>query len=102
MSFLPDSPALEGRYVNPGPQRVDRAWHRRFLDTLLNRDALALTDTTSNSSSTTTAPLIPPQIFRRSAPPNVPVDLVSMRAATTRNITARNSASARNTFLSGS
>jgi hypothetical protein len=99
--FIQNTPRLDGQYYNPGPQRADVAWHRRFLQTLMNRDALALVDTTSNSSSTTTAPLIPNQVFRRSTAVNVPADLTSMRLGTTTNITARNGAAARNSIGNG-
>jgi hypothetical protein len=98
MPFISQNPRLEGRYSNPGPQRIERSMVARFLGTLMNRDAIALSDTT-NSAGTTTAPLIPPQIFRRSANPQIPPDLASMRAGTTRAITARNVAGRRYTRL---
>ncbi len=101
MSFIPNAPFLDGTYRNPGPQRVDVAWHRRFMATMFNRDALRLTDTTKNSSSTTTAPLIPVQRFTSPAPPNLPPDPVAMRAGTTTMTTARNGAAARNAYLNG-
>jgi len=96
MSFIPDPPRLEGRYANPGPQRITPAWARRFLDTLMNRDGLRLTDTTKNSSSTTTAPLIPPQVYSSPSPANIASPLLAARIGTTPSITARNSAATRN------
>ena len=98
MPFIQNNPRLDGRYSNPGPQRADVAWHQRFLDTLMNRDALRLGDTT-NSAGKTTAPLIPNQIFRRSANPQIPPDLAAMRPGTTRAITARNIGGRRYTAL---
>lgn len=98
MSFVPENPRLEGRYANPGPQRAEPSMVRRFLRTLMNRDALQYGDTT-NSAGKTSAYLIPNQIFTRSANPQIPADLASMRAGTTRAITARNSAGRRYTRL---
>lgn len=96
MSFVPDPPRLEGRWANPGPQRITPAWTRRFLNTLMNRDGLRLTDTTKNSSSTTTAPLIPPQRYSSPSPANTFSSLTALGIGTTPNITARNSAATRN------
>lgn len=101
MPYVPNQPYLDGSYRNPGPQRIESAWGRRFLATLMNRDSLQKATTTSNSSSTTTAPLFPVQRFPHSASATLPPDLAAGRIGTTKSITARNSAAARNSFLNG-
>jgi hypothetical protein len=95
LPFIQNNPRLDGRYSNPGPQRAEASIARRFLKTLMNRDSARLSDTT-NSAGKTSAPLIPNQVFTRSANPQIPADLASMRPGTTRAVTARNIAGRNN------
>lgn len=96
MPFIQNNPRLDGSYRNPGPQRAEVSMARRFLGTLMNHDAIRR-DQTTNSARTTTAPLIPNQVFTRPSNPNLPPDLAAMRVGTTRATTARNTAGRRYT-----